>query len=389
MNNDKTYEVQFGSKIINKMLFTKYNYNDTVANIFKDIDSEWSDPDKNQWFKEGMDASEFNQLVADLKEILAYQNEKSTNPDQLTDKQKQALKKNRLLNIKKFKGFETLNGNPTMHYSLELNKAKLRTLMLENYADSNSYSELDSDQIAKLTDAIIDKIKIQNLDIWVGTYDHKVYKYDLAINMLSITKSIDKLYQSILKGDFDKTLNSARSKARDAKRISDVRQIMSALELYYDEHGRYPAAKSGLPTNLEDYIFDLPTAPTPADGSCNQTDNTYKYSIDNKGKTYKLTFCLGDSAGGTSAGKHTASEGMIDGYDDPRTDVMDQSDKELFDQALKIWKSLPFDATLTISYDVASYTADKEVWVPGGFKDRARYTDYSELMMSAKSIIEK
>jgi prepilin-type N-terminal cleavage/methylation domain-containing protein len=35
-------------------------------------------------------------------------------------------------------------------------------------------------------------------------------------------------------------LNSARSKARDAKRIADVKQLMTALELYYDEYGSYP-----------------------------------------------------------------------------------------------------------------------------------------------------
>lgn len=35
-------------------------------------------------------------------------------------------------------------------------------------------------------------------------------------------------------------LNSAREKARDAKRISDVKQIQTALELYYSDQGNYP-----------------------------------------------------------------------------------------------------------------------------------------------------
>lgn len=35
------------------------------------------------------------------------------------------------------------------------------------------------------------------------------------------------------------SLNSARIKARDARRISDIRQIRTALEFYYDKYGRY------------------------------------------------------------------------------------------------------------------------------------------------------
>lgn len=36
------------------------------------------------------------------------------------------------------------------------------------------------------------------------------------------------------------SLNSARIKARDAKRIADFRQIHTAMELYYDKFGTYP-----------------------------------------------------------------------------------------------------------------------------------------------------
>jgi type II secretory pathway pseudopilin PulG len=32
----------------------------------------------------------------------------------------------------------------------------------------------------------------------------------------------------------------AREKARDAKRISDMKSIYKAVEMYYDEHGHYP-----------------------------------------------------------------------------------------------------------------------------------------------------
>lgn len=43
------------------------------------------------------------------------------------------------------------------------------------------------------------------------------------------------------------SLNSARAKARDAKRVSDFHQISTALELFYDAEGRYPTT-GGYPT---------------------------------------------------------------------------------------------------------------------------------------------
>ena len=36
------------------------------------------------------------------------------------------------------------------------------------------------------------------------------------------------------------SLNTAREKARDTKRLADIRQIRLALEMYYDHYGRYP-----------------------------------------------------------------------------------------------------------------------------------------------------
>src|SRR3989338_2502543 len=36
-------------------------------------------------------------------------------------------------------------------------------------------------------------------------------------------------------------LNSARLKARDAKRIADIKQVQTALELYFNDQQNYPA----------------------------------------------------------------------------------------------------------------------------------------------------
>jgi prepilin-type N-terminal cleavage/methylation domain-containing protein len=38
------------------------------------------------------------------------------------------------------------------------------------------------------------------------------------------------------------SLNTARAKARDARRLSDLQEVQKALELYYDKHLSYPPA---------------------------------------------------------------------------------------------------------------------------------------------------
>ena len=54
------------------------------------------------------------------------------------------------------------------------------------------------------------------------------------------------------------SLNTARAKARDARRISDVRQLQLALQMSYDSTLSYPAALSGL---VPTYINAVPIDP--------------------------------------------------------------------------------------------------------------------------------
>jgi len=97
-------------------------------------------------------------------------------------------------------------------------------------------------------------------------------------------------------------LNSARAKSRDAKRITDVRQIENVLELYFHDNSKYPNSLNDLVGPK--YMGELPTAPTPADGNCNTDNNKYKYILFTN-NNYQLTFCLGAVTGGYPAGVQT------------------------------------------------------------------------------------
>ncbi len=121
-------------------------------------------------------------------------------------------------------------------------------------------------------------------------------------------------------------LNSARAKARDAKRLADIKQMTTALELYYNDAGGYPTAAAAIPTGtgllFSSYANTVPTAPTPPDGSCTTAQNTYTYAVAGTNYTgtggatsvnssYTYVFCLGGTTGGLAASTHTASPSGI------------------------------------------------------------------------------
>ncbi|MBI4837354.1 MAG: prepilin-type N-terminal cleavage/methylation domain-containing protein [Candidatus Portnoybacteria bacterium] len=68
------------------------------------------------------------------------------------------------------------------------------------------------------------------------------------------------------------SLNSARGKARDTKRKADLRQVQTALEMYFNDNNTYPSNSgvpdgtggnwTGLETPLASYIPKIPDDPS-------------------------------------------------------------------------------------------------------------------------------
>ncbi|MDD3102359.1 MAG: type II secretion system protein [Patescibacteria group bacterium] len=130
------------------------------------------------------------------------------------------------------------------------------------------------------------------------------------------------------------SLNQARAKARDARRVADVKQIQTALELYYMDKDKYPDAPA--PTVLDGskclgnggfaaqgsctapiYMGLIPTNPAPMnDGSCSTPNSSYTYAIDGgaTNTSYHIRWCLGAKTGELGAGIHHATPaGLVDG----------------------------------------------------------------------------
>jgi prepilin-type N-terminal cleavage/methylation domain-containing protein len=93
------------------------------------------------------------------------------------------------------------------------------------------------------------------------------------------------------------SLNKARAKARDTKRVGDLRQIRNALEFYYDANERYPnsgggwrsecpgwggyAANDVIPGLVSAYMSAFPSDPT-----MNKPNNKCCYLYTSQGTQY-------------------------------------------------------------------------------------------------------
>jgi len=115
-------------------------------------------------------------------------------------------------------------------------------------------------------------------------------------------------------------LNDARAKARDAKRVADVKQMQTALELFFNDEGRYPTEDefnsgsifSTSTNGTTTYMAAIPATVAPADGSCTSTRNNFIYQQAENGGSYALSFCLGGATGSLASGEKCASpDGIV------------------------------------------------------------------------------
>ncbi|MBI3290679.1 prepilin-type N-terminal cleavage/methylation domain-containing protein [Candidatus Falkowbacteria bacterium] len=130
-------------------------------------------------------------------------------------------------------------------------------------------------------------------------------------------------------------LNSAREKARDAKRVADVKQIQTALELFFNDASTYPSQDIDL-GGSSSKVLCLGTGACVAGSNCGFVDSAtacvsgttymglvpsnpaptaaatgvYRYTSTG-GSDYDIIFALEGTTGGLGGGLHTASESGI------------------------------------------------------------------------------
>lgn len=126
-------------------------------------------------------------------------------------------------------------------------------------------------------------------------------------------------------------LNNARAKSRDAKRVSDIKQIQTALELRFVDENGYPSQATAItlgPPNYNCltsagfvascgtdtvYMGQVPANPTPGGTSYQYCSTTRAAPTTCAASTesYMITFSLEGPTGGLGQGAHTATPNGI------------------------------------------------------------------------------
>ncbi|GEM_PF-546138 len=327
---------------------------------------------------------------------------------------KEIFKQNRIFTIKSFKGVSKVGDTWTLHYSLALDKPKIKTIILDSVKESmgaDEYNKNDPDTkkareyLEGIVDWWVNNLNFKDWEVWVGVSDQNIYKIHIDEGVPSVIGTANWAYKETTQGSIKylvfQSLRVARSKSRDAKRLADMRQMESALELFFNDHGGYPEAKQGKPQSITpEYLYEVPIQPVPEDGKCTDFYNTYWYTPKDpagettiKGKVvhlykdYSYTFCLGAETGGHEAGNTVMSASGIKSlteckpgrpcYKDvavPEQVVADNkyenmTEEQLLDEMIKGFKALPWDANLSWQFEAKDYNKDLDIEAPADATD--------------------
>jgi len=109
--------------------------------------------------------------------------------------------------------------------------------------------------------------------------------------------------------------SSAKQKSRDALRTADIKQMHTALELYFNEFGTYPSSLTvgqSIASNSVVYMNIIPSNPLPwIDGQCSNTAAADFSYVQDSPVSYHLSYCLAGRSGGLEKGSHVATPGGV------------------------------------------------------------------------------
>ena len=136
----------------------------------------------------------------------------------------------------------------------------------------------------------------------------------IAVGIISILSSLG--YASF---------NTARMKAKDAKRTADVRQIEAGLALYFDDNRTYPASLDVLDDSANGGPF-LSVVPTPPNGT---GETSYRYATSPATGAH-TNYHIGTTLEGVDnsalindADFNSTTGGWLNGFDGASADVYD------------------------------------------------------------------
>jgi hypothetical protein len=277
----------------------------------------------NQWF-----LVDYDKLGDTVKQPMAE-------PDSaLTEQQKkrvlEIIARAHIFKFAEKIGNDSIDGKAAYHYRYTIDEMALLGAMKEI---SREVTGEDLELIPQEEQEFLEWLDVAGGEIWLAKRDLSPLKltFDLAMRTVADAPATGRLSMSLkfnkynedvvieapfpfkkLSEMFQELIPASTPASRDADRISHVRQLQTALELYEFDYGSYPNTLDQLLSGDESALLDaLPQAPTPQDGTCTEQQNQYQYKPTSNYRNYQLTFCLGADTAGFAAGLRTANASGI------------------------------------------------------------------------------
>lgn len=284
----------------------------------------------------------------------------------------------------KLLGSEKIADQNTYHFEAKIDKDEIRRYIetLMNVVNEGFMGTLTESEKTELKDAInriVDKIEVRKMEVWIGKSDRRIHQFLIETTAPSV---------------INQSLEVAKEQSRDAKRIADVRQIMTAAELYFNDCGTYPpgdkvvldgeglAGCDGWAATPSGTLYMQATspAPTPIDGNCTEAQNSYAYTQLDNGNDYSITFCLGAATGGLMAGPNEATP-MGLSYTSSELPVEDGSSE--FDRFI----ASPFTGTLNVKVNLSNFNSSVNIEEPADALDYFMLQDNQDDLNNAESTL--
>lgn len=413
------FSTTFDVKEIGKKLFFKVSKIPEFFKMF--IPKEYIDA----WWV--IDYSRIEELKEDpkyAKQIPALNNDKYdyTKTREIKNEFEKIFNRNDFIIFKEKLEKEEINGEECYHYKAVIDKNVLIEALTETVkvvekqlADEQSRESGDKKRIEEIVNNIKGSLAEINLEMWIGEksfYLHKMnYNTDLDVSSFysKNNPNNEKKYNIKINGDVsysgfnqaktikeieaeslvDKIVESyikAKAKSRDAKRISDVKQMQTALELYYNDYNGYP--ENFLAVVEAGFMFSAPVYPESLTDNCEGED--YVYLNDGDKEYYELNYCLEDSMGNLKKGKNIATPEGIDAGN-PEKKLLKDLDGDGLNgyEELNIYKSDPNNKDT--DGDGVDDGEEVRIWKdPKGEGDLPDYfsTPYGTVVKLEKEIVE-
>jgi hypothetical protein len=371
-NGSSSITMGFQYILTNNTLYLNAGDNPLVATVLNTV----SNGKKIQWLK--FDLNNLAQATSSPGAESAQKLKDVFNPNFVTELQK-IWTDTSVIKISKFIGREKIGNTQTLHFQNEIDtqafkNAFSQTLTKIVAAVRKSGAEVKDEDVTTTqfaVNALVDKVKIQKMETWIGASDALLYKVHITSNAPSVISAME-----------GAMAQGSSGTSSDARRIADMRQMTNALELYYNDTGGYPAGTNGAPQGLvPTYIKVVPTAPNPPTGQCTSYYNNYwytpmgkKHSVNGKEvyDSYKYTFCLGEAAGTYKAGiAELGPLGIKDAIECPSAQAEQCSNPNgsvltvtTQDRIKKFINDLKFNGTVTIDASYHDYGKTKPLVAP-------------------------